>query len=400
MRAGRVGVYQRRGPLLFRGDDADAGAALPPPFVKKETPMHSTPRRSLILPALLLPALCGSASGQTSVSISAGRLTLTTSNADQNVKVEVGPAAGLVRVFGFAGLADGATYTGINAVTVNTGTGRDEVQFDIQAAAGFDARANLGAGEALTKTQWKILAGAPSVTAGLTLTSAAGAAHLSEINFDNESAGSAQVNIDTGNATIVSSKVIGDDPSASLGVNFTSRAPITVLEVATAAPVLNVNLSGAYGNLANEVKYALAQLVQGTVNVNTDVTLGSGSDKIEGKISTPGSSTVFRGRTNAGAGDNLVLWEVEGRSNVIGQAVTSGAGNDFLSIQVKGEYQLSQTLGARLASGGGDDFLILTTDTLIRGTGLPNDINPVIDGGPGFDLYNAFGLILNCEGRL
>ncbi|MFM9957209.1 MAG: hypothetical protein ACKVZJ_03970 [Phycisphaerales bacterium] len=362
--------------------------------------MNARHLRSLIAPAVALTALCGSAFGQTSASVAAGRLTLTTSNADQNVKVEVGPAAGTVRLFGFAGLADGATYSGINAVTVNTGTGRDEVQFDIQAAASFDARANLGTGDALTKTQWKILAGSASKTAGLTLTSAVGAAHLAEVNFDNESQGAAQVNIDTGNATIVSAKVIGDDPSTSLGVNFNCRAPITVLEVVTAAPALNVNLRGSYGNLMNEVKYVLNQLVTGTVNVNTDVTLGSGSDKVEGKISTPGSSNVFRGRTNAGDGDNLVLWEVEGASSVIGQAISSGAGRDFLSIQVKGFYQMSQTLGARISSGAGDDFLVLTTDTAIRGTGLPNDIEPVIDGGAGFDLFNAFGFILNCEGRL
>lgn len=48
----------------------------------------------------------------------------------------------------------------------------------------------------------------------------------------------------------------------------------------------------------------------------------------------------------------------------------------------------------------GGDILVSTTDTGIFGTGLPNDLFPIIDCGPGNDRFNASGEILSCEARL
>ncbi|MGL4398773.1 MAG: hypothetical protein ACRCXD_02800 [Luteolibacter sp.] len=56
-------------------------------------------------------------------------------------------------------------------------------------------------------------------------------------------------------------------------------------------------------------------------------------------------------------------------------------------------------MGLVLGAGNGNDTLILSTDTSINGTGLPNAVNSVINGGDGFDLFNAFGII-SCEQRL
>lgn len=349
--------------------------------------------------AMALLVLAGGSSAQTTVSVVSGRLTLTTNNTEQNVKVEMKEAAGVARVFGFQGIADGTAYTGINAVTINTGSARDRVEFDVESVQSMDLRINSGAGDLESKTQWKILNTPGAVNAGVTYTSAGTGLKLVNVEFDNETQ-NARIAIDTGNAGEVNAKVLSDDPSNSLNVGFNARGAKTSFELASAAGTLDVNLRGTHATNFSEVKHVIGQLRPGTVRVNNDVTLSAGNDKLESKISAPGSNTTITGNSRGGSGDDIVLYEVEGVSIVNGLTIDGGAGNDFLSNQTKGVFQLSQTIGANIFAGPGDDFLILTTDTAIRGTGLPNDVQNTIDGGDGFDLYNAFGFIRNCEGRL
>jgi hypothetical protein len=295
-------------------------------------------------------ALAGSAFGQTTVSFVNGKLTLTTPGTDQNVKVEMKGAEGAASLFGFPGIADGTIYSGVTGVSINT-----------------------GAGDALTKMQWKIRPGAAQTNASLTLASAAGGLQLAEISFDSETLGNASINVNTGNASEVVTKVNADDPSNRFDVAFNSRGGKTLLEILSAALTLNVNARGTHNAALNEINHSIAQIRPGTMNVATNVTLGANADKFEGKVSAPGSTAVHTGTINGGGGDDFINIETDSTSSVNGQTVSGGAGNDFL---------------------------ILFTDSAIRGTGLPNDVEPIINGGVGFDLYNAFGLILNCEGRL
>jgi hypothetical protein len=356
---------------------------------------------SKLLSAAVVAALAGTATAQTAVTLAGGRLTLTTPGTDQNVKVEMKEGPGVARVFGFPGVAEGTVYTGVSAVTVNTGAGRDEVQFDIEQPGSLDVRANTGAGDALSKVQWKVTrGGAGPVTAGLTLGSAAGGLQLAEVKFDVEFGGRTQINVDTGNAGEQNTEVNADDPAEFLGVNFNSRASKSTLGVTAAAPTVSVGLRGVHTAPLNELKYELKQLSTGSIAVSADVRTGGGDDKIEAKVSTMASAALLTGVVETGAGNDAAIFEVEGASNVFGLSLRGGAGNDFLSILSKGPFQLSQTVGVSIRGGDGDDFLILKTDSFIRGTGLPNDVTPVIDGGAGFDLFDAFGQILNCEGRL
>jgi hypothetical protein len=345
-------------------------------------------------------ALAGSAVAQTSVTFVNGQLTLTTPGTDQNVKVEMKGAEGVANLFGFPGIADGTAYSGVTGVAIITGAGRDEVQFDIEQSRSLNLSSNTGTGDALTKAQWKIRPGSTQTNANLTLASAPGGLQLAEIGFDSETLTNAAININTGNAGEVVTKVNADDPSARLDVTFNSRGSKSLLEILSAASTLNVRASGTHSGALNEINHSIAQIRPGSVNVATNVTLGANADKFEGKVSAPGSTAVYTGTINGGGGDDFINIETDSTSSVNGQTVSGGAGNDFIQINSKGVFQLSQTLGTRLLGGDGNDFLILFTDSAIRGTGLPNDVEPIINGGVGFDLYNAFGLILNCEGRL
>lgn len=338
------------------------------------------------------------AQAQTAVTFVDGRLAVLTNGANQSAKVEVTPAGG-VRLFGFAGVADGASYFGVSAIAVTTGSGADKLEFDIQSSQSLSVALNTGAGDAETVVKWKVLPGGTTPNVRFDLASRVGGNQLANIEIDSEATGAA-VAVTTGNANEANVKVISDDPSEFLGVTLVSRARKTALDVTSGAARTALDLRGAYTIFPNEVKYNLSQVQTGVVTVATDVTLASGNDLVEANISAPGSTVQLTGNIRGGAGDDLILIDSAARSTIVGLTVAGGIGNDFLDVGVVGRFQLSQTLGARLLGGDGNDTLILTTDTAIVGTGLPNDVIPVIDGGPGFDLFFAFGQILNCEGRL
>jgi hypothetical protein len=342
----------------------------------------------------------GTAGAQTTVSQLNGRLALTTpATGAQNVKVEVGPAAGAARVFGFPGLADGTTFNGVLALRLATGSGPDQVELDVQAPQSLDVQVDTGAGDAITLVKWKVLAGVDRAAIGLDIDSIAGGTQLASIEVDSEVRDLA-VTIDTGNAREVSAKVLSDDQSDFLGVRFTATAPKTAVEVTSAAASADLDFLGTHPAGFNEVKYSVAQTRPAALAVHWDVTLGGGADTFEGKIAAPGSTVTMTGTVRGGGDNDLLLVESDASATVTGLTLNGGAGNDQLGQIVKGYFQLSQTLRATLLGGGGDDALVLTTDTAIRGTGLPNDQVPLVDGGLGFDLYNAFGLIRGCEGRL
>ncbi len=345
-------------------------------------------------------AVAGAASGQTSVSFVGGHLTLVTPNGDQNVKIEMKGPEGQAALFGFPGIADATLVNGVIAISVITGTGRDEVQFDIEQASSLSITSDTGAGDALTKMQWKIRPSMLPVNAVYQMRSLPGSLQLAELQFDPETPGEARLSIDSGNAGEVKVKINADDPSSRLVASVNARGAKTEVEVISNAAELSMSGSGTHSAPLNEVKYSISQLRPANVAVAMNLGLGAGSDKFEGKISAPGSASLLTGSINGGGGDDFLLFEVGGLESVIGIAIDGAAGNDYVELKNSGVFQLSQTVGARLLGGAGDDRLLLSTDSIIRGTGLPNDVIPIINGGPGFDLYFGFGQILNCEGQL
>lgn len=358
--------------------------------------MRPVTRSTIVLPTLSL--LAATAAAQTLVDSSGGRLSLTTPGGDQSLKVEVGPA-GAARVFGFPGIPDGREFSGLTGLNVVTGGGRDKVELDIETALSFDVRVDTQGGDSETKVKWKVLAGGAPSTASVQLASLTSGAQLAAVEVDSE-ASSATVSIDARSASELAAKVNSSVISDALRVVLSAGAPKAQFEVSSAASALELDLTAGRVARPNELGFAIAQSRPASVRVNWGIATGASADKVEAKVAAAGSTVTQLGLVQTAGGDDTVLFETEGFSTVSGLTLNGGGGSDTLAQVIKGRYQLSQTVGTRMLGGAGDDRLILTTDTGIYGTGLPNDVFEVIDCGPGIDQFNAFGIIRGCESRL
>lgn len=349
--------------------------------------MRSTP---------ILLAFAAALSAQTTVLQSGGRLTLTTNSADQSVKVEV--SATSARVFGFAGIADGTTYSGLTGITVVTGNGSDSIDFDVQSSASLDVRIDSGAGQATTNVKWRILPGlaAPSVNVAL-LSPNPNQGFQFELESD---ARAASVAVDAAAAREVNAKILSSNPSDFLRVAFQATSPKATLEVSANASAMEADLRSGATAAADELKYVLINGRTAPIAVNWALSTGAGDDKVEAHIQSAGGVITHRGSVALGSGNDFAMIVSEGLGTITGLTLNGGLGADEIQHIIKGRYQASQTLRPTLLGGDGDDVLVLSTDTGIFGTGLPNDVFPLIDCGAGADRFQAFGEIRACEARL
>lgn len=334
---------------------------------------------------------------QTSVTFVGGQLSLTTPGSDQNVKVEV--EAAVVRLFGFPGITDGTAYSPVAGVAVITGAGNDQVEFDVQSALSLDVRIDTKTGPSKTLVKWKLLAGGAAPVASLDIDSGASGERYVSVELDSETP-NATVLVDAGTATEVLTKVNSSNLSDTLRVSFGAAAPKTAFELVSAASSLTADVRGGGTGGQDELVYKITQTRPATVDVSWAIESGAGDDKIEAVISAPGATVKQRGSALAQGGNDFVLFESDAFSTETGLTLNGGLGTDYLAQVIKGRFQASQTLQTVMAGGDGNDILILTTDTGIFGTGLPNDLFPIINCGPGIDQFNAFGSIRGCESRL
>ena len=121
-------------------------------------------KKSIVLLAAAIALVGGAANAQTVVTQVGGRLSLTTPNSDQAVKVEVGPVAGTVRLYSFQGIPDGQQYSGVNGLAVQTGAGFDKVEVKVDLGQSFDLRIDTGSGDSENKVVWEMQPGAAAAT--------------------------------------------------------------------------------------------------------------------------------------------------------------------------------------------------------------------------------------------
>ncbi|MCU0227819.1 MAG: hypothetical protein MUF01_09300 [Bryobacterales bacterium] len=336
------------------------------------------------------------AAAQSVVDVTGGRLAVTAPSGDRSVKVEV--QGRTARLFGFPGIPDGAAYGSLSGVSVQTGSGNDQVEVAVESAESFDLRVDTGIGQATSKVKWKVLAGAGSPAINIEIGGAGAQERLAVIEVDSESSFAA-VNIETSPMTEVAAKVISSNVSDFLRVGFGATAPKTSLEVVSAAASLETEVRGGPTGAADELVYKIVQTRPAIVSTLWSIDTGAGNDKLEALIDAPGSTVTNRGSILARGGDDQVKLESNAFGTATGVTINGGAGNDQLEQLVKGRFLPSQTLQTTMLGGDGADSLVLTTDTGIFGTGLPNDLFPIINCGAGVDTFNAFGQIRGCESR-
>lgn len=299
-----------------------------------------------------------------------GRTLLFSYNVPTNAKIIVGPLAGQVQVFGLPDIVDGTLYSNIAAIDWRSGPADDHVAIEVTQAADFDVRVDTGAGQSQVDVKWIIPAGAPAgATPSVHIAAATGLKKIqmqlesfaASTNFawtqslgngDAEVKGEMQfkqgsqqarglmdlqfgaglskaelmvdseaqnlvMDIRPRNVQELSTKVLGDDPSASATVNF---SPVGVaggskmaFEMVTMAQAVSLGGSMSGGAGMDELLYSFVSLVNAQVGVNLTATTGDGMDKINlGFKGLPGTRFNLAGSVNAGAGDDEALLLGEG----------------------------------------------------------------------------------------
>ena len=157
------------------------------------------------------------------MSVTAGKLSLVTDASDQNVRLEVGPIVGEVRVYGFPGISDGTSFTGITSASVKTGGGNDQFALDAQTFADFAVAVDTGVGELSTTVQWKVGQSANPIAANFELVTLSGPNQFANVEFVNDAA-KAKINARVGVATASTTKILSVDPTETLDVGFFGSA--------------------------------------------------------------------------------------------------------------------------------------------------------------------------------
>jgi hypothetical protein len=317
--------------------------------------------------------------------LSAGVLRFAFGPQNNDARIVVGPAPGVVTVEGVSGVPNGTVYTGVTAIEWRSGAGSDRLVFEVQQSGDFDISVDTAAGDAEIDVKWTVPAGSvaaitPSValTTGpgmkkvqvqlesfgrdvaFALTSAFGAGDTEfkgELQFKQGSVnagGRVAVDFGAGRNTAnllidseaqnlqldlaprfmaeLNTLVTADDPSSSARVRF---APVGVsggskigFEMLSAAPsvVLDYDVRGGAG--MDEVKLGFTALSAGTVTGLARASLGQSMDKLElAYKGLPGTRLNLSGALDLGGGDDEAVLLREGFSNTA-PALSCGEGTD------------------------------------------------------------------------
>jgi hypothetical protein len=361
---------------------------------------------------------------------------------DKNLKVEVGPAAGQVRVVDRAAGGNPIAFTGVRAIRMATGAGTDFIEFDINASQSLALDIDTGAGDASFKIQWKLPPGAASTASSLAMRSGGGRVDV-ELDYESETArstfdwttdfgggdkvikagidfkpgviearknvrlanlggGSHQVAIevdsdaanaalafDSGFARDVVYKVLVDQPATRLDVTAATRGARSGIEILSAAPTTVVRLGGGTANVPlAETTVKVAQTVPGSIDARLNYATAATQSKFDASFDGSASTLRLAGTLTGSPGADSIKID----SNAIVRSslqLDAGGGDDVVDLAFA---RLAMPGVPRVLLGAGNDLL-----TLLAGTG--SNATPVIDCGAGADTAKAaVGTPIGCEG--
>jgi hypothetical protein len=325
----------------------------------------------------------------------ASPLSLTSSDASQQINVNVGPTPGFVQVIGLDG--QDATYTGVTALSITTGSGFDFIEFRIRGTAPVPITVNTRSNNSDVKVIYE-----------LPTTSTAAVAHAvtvlgeggnDKVTFEGvirprhffsnwtvrPGAGNNEVIVTTSTTANVRTNdqrldTVSGPGEDIVAVNVESLAPRNYVMVraltgqANDSVVLNFNglYSGVTPSVPNTIRFFVDQ--------------NSGLDVCEANIISRGRSANVAGTMIGGSGDDFLKLLLDGNGTV--DTVMNGrANNDTVDVELKGT--ISGT--PQLQGFTGDDYLkVVHTNGQVLTT-------PIVDGGDNFDRAVAFGTIVNVE---
>ncbi len=324
-------------------------------------------------------------------SVSAGLLSIVTSNAQQQIEITVGPVAGEVSVSGVSGIDSNSVFTGITDITLLTGTRFDYVEFRIQSDVVPNITVGTGRGDSDVKFIYELPTSLQVVSSSVTVNGGTG---NDKADFYVLNAGpgfTAQWTVNHGagnNESTASVNALSASDLIDIAYTGVTGAGQDKLEfqVTADATTLNLAVNGQLGgndDTANLNVLGLNPLAAASFNLGLD--LGAGNDASNFEYVNIGSSVSLNGRIAGGDGFDTAVAKLESDGSV-SLEMDGGAGNDLLDMSFKGTLD-----GApRLLGGSGDDELKIVVDGPILMT-------PFLDGGPGIDKATGFGTIINCE---
>lgn len=320
----------------------------------------------------------------------AGLLQITTTNAQQQIEVTIGPAPGEVQVNGVSGLGSNTDFTGVTAIQLTTGRAQDYVEFRILSTVVPSILLNTGLGNSDVKVIYQLPESPDSVDTMVTVN---GNSANDIVNFLVESRAAAfaaqwTVNGGAGTNEILAS-VNSPEASDTLSINLngTTTLGLDKLELAVIhnAAQVDLALTGSLGANQDFASLIVDGLGPAQTNTAMNLDLGTGLDAASIEIISRGGDASTSGQVRGGDSTDTVVFKQEGDGSV-NVTLDGGNGNDLLDMFMKGLVEGTP----RLLGGAGNDELKLVVDG-------PQIATPFIDGGPGFDIAIGFGTIVNVE---
>lgn len=289
-----------------------------------------------------------------------------------DAKIVVGPAAGLVTVFGVTGVPDGTAYTNVSGIDWSSGAGTHRLGFEVTQAGDFDISVATSTGDTEVDVKWVVPPGSTAaITPSFALSAGAGmkkvqvqlesfgrdvafglgtqfgagpAEFKGELQFKQGSVNAggrmdlnfgagfskAELLIDSEAQNLnlamtprfmseLSAKVLADDPSASARVSFNPTGVAAgskiAFEMLSAAPSIALDYGVTGGAGMDDVLLSLSTLRSGFVTSRVNGSLGQGQDKF-GLLykGSPGSTFNVGGLVALGGSDDEAQLLIEGAS--------------------------------------------------------------------------------------
>jgi hypothetical protein len=400
--------------------------------------------REVLLAAAL--GACGAAHAALPVFVDPASGALVIGNAapgDWKVKVEVGPAAGDVRVVDELSSRE-YRFGGIRRIDSRTGAGNEVVEFDIRASQSLALNVDTGSGRGQVKIQWRVPRGLAATVSSLAMASGGGAVDA-EVDFSSETASSrfvwtnrfgggdktikgrvafesgsvdafqnlnfarlgggthklellteskarfADLRFDGGTAQDARFVVSSTDPGDRLAVTARTRAARAAIEVQSAAPDTRFSYAGGVATVADaELLLGVAQTVPGTIDAKLQLAPSVARTKVEAAFEGSGGTLALGGALRTGgSGDQIkVESKLPTRSGLV---VDAGDGNNVVELLFSERLTGTAVGLPSIRTGAGND-----TITLLARRG--STAVPAIDCGAGIDTAKAsVGTATGCE---